>query len=368
MTFLFFALTTSLGIYTLFVLFFLSGLRRTKVNKKNITNWPTAAIVIAARNEETNLPNLFQDLAQLDYPKELLDIVIADDRSSDNTWSLIEHFSDQHTHVQGLQIKEKSSVMTPKKNALTKAIEQSRGLYILSTDADCRIPQSWVKSMVKALEDDIGIVVGSSCIDSSKHSSFIHYQLVDFLALVAANAGALGWGVCWSGTGQNLAYKRKLFSEIDGFNPVHDRISGDDIYLVQSIGKKYGSMFNCDPGSFIKTRPAASLRQFISQRIRWSSNSRFAAKTDLFFLFFLVNTFVLNSSILAGLFSTKTYEILPIVFGIKFVSDALVIFYGAVKLHLAVPSIIFILWSLVQPFYIPFIGLAGLVGRFKWKQ
>ena len=83
MNLLFFALTTSLGIYILFVLFFLTGLRRIKANEKNITSWPTVAIVIAARNEETNLPNIFQDLAQLDYPKELLDIVIVDDRSTE---------------------------------------------------------------------------------------------------------------------------------------------------------------------------------------------------------------------------------------------------------------------------------------------
>ena len=126
MNLLFFALTTSLGIYILFVLFFLTGLRRIKVNEKNITSWPTVAIVIAARNEETNLPNIFQDLAQLDYPKELLDIVIVDDRSTDNTWSLIKHFSDQHAHIHGVLIKEKSPAMTPKKYALTTAIEQSK--------------------------------------------------------------------------------------------------------------------------------------------------------------------------------------------------------------------------------------------------
>lgn len=367
MNLLFFTLTTSLGIYILFVLFFLTGLRRIKAKEKNITSWPTVAIVIAARNEETNLPNIFQDLAQLDYPKELLDIVIVDDRSTDNTWSLIKHFSDQHAHIHGVLIKEKSPAMTPKKYALTTAIEQSRGEYILSTDADCRIPQSWVKSMVKLLEEGVGITVGSSTIESSKYSSFIHYQLVDFLALVTANAGAMGWDFYWTGSGQNLAYKRKLFEEIDGFHPVRDRISGDDIYLVQSIGKKYGCTFNPDPGSFIKTSPSSSIRQFISQRIRWSSNSRFAAKTDLFFLLFLFNAFLMNSTILVGIFTPQLYSILPMVFGLKFVSDALVIFSGAAKLHLTFPSIIFILWSILQPFYIPFIGLAGLVGRFKWK-
>ncbi|HBN45279.1 MAG TPA: glycosyltransferase [Candidatus Marinimicrobia bacterium] len=367
MNFLFLALAASLGIYILFVLFFISGLRRINIINKEITTWPTVSVIIAARNEENNLPGIFQDLTQLDYPKELLNIVIVDDRSTDNTWSLITHFADQHAHIQGIQVKEKSAEMTPKKYALTQAVEQSTGEYILSTDADCRIPQGWAKSMVRVLENGAGIAIGSSAINTSRHTSFVHYQLVDFLALVTANAGAMGWGFCWTGSGQNLAYKRKHFTEIDGFNPVRKRVSGDDIYLVQSIGKKYGCAFNSDPHSFIKTKPVPSLKQFISQRIRWSSNSRFAAKTDLFFLFFLFNAFVMNTSLLTGLFFPHLYSLLPMVFGVKFMCDALVIFSGAAKLHLVFPSIIFMFWSIIQPFYIPFVGLAGLAGRFKWK-
>ena len=367
MSLLFYALAVSLGIYILFVLFFLTGLRRLKSNEKITTNWPAVAIVIAARNEEENLPKILQDLTQLDYPKQLLQIMVVDDRSTDKTWQLIEHFAELHSNIQGLRIEEKSTEMAPKKYALTKGIAQTDGKIILSTDADCRIPQGWVKSMVKALENGVGISVGSSRIDIQKPSSFTHYQLVDFLALTTANAGAMGWGFFWTGSGQNLAYKRKTFNDIDGFNPVRDRISGDDIYLVQSIGKRYGCTFNTDPDSFIKTKPLLSITEFMNQRIRWSSNSRLAAKTDLFFLFFLFNAFLLNSTLLVGIFIPLSYSILPAVFGVKFVCDALVIYSGASKLHLAFPSIIFIFWTILQPIYIPFIGLAGLANRFKWK-
>lgn len=367
MSFLFYALATSLGIYILFVLFFLTGLQRLKSSEKTIKNWPTVAIVIAARNEGENLPNILQDLTQLDYPEELLQIIIVDDRSTDSTWQLIEHSAELHTNIHGVRIEKKSTEMTPKKYALTQGIAQTDGEIILSTDADCRIPQGWVKSMVKSLENGVGISVGSSTIDIQKPSSFAHYQLVDFLALVTANAGAMGWGFCWTGSGQNLAYKRKLFDDIDGFNPVRERISGDDIYLVQSIGKHHGCIFNIDPNSFMKTKPLSSITEFLSQRIRWSSNSRLAAKIDLFFLFFLFNAFLLNSTLLVGIFNPLSYSILPMVFGVKFVCDALVVYSGAAKLHLVFPSVIFIFWTILQPLYIPFIGLAGLGNRFRWK-
>ncbi|MCH7612982.1 MAG: glycosyltransferase [Candidatus Marinimicrobia bacterium] len=367
MSYLFFVLFSSLGVYILFILFFLIGLRKLKSVPNKITDWPHVAVVVAARNEEQNLTNLLQDFSQLDYPTDKLDIVIVDDRSSDNTWSIIEHYSKQYRQIRGIQIRNMATKMTPKKYALTQAIEQSNSEYILSTDADCRIPPGWVKSMVSHLESGSGIVIGASAIESLNHSSFSHYQMIDFLALVSANAGASGWGFSWTGSGQNLAYKRSAFEKINGFYPVKDRVSGDDMYLVQAISKTHKCTFNSDAGSFIKARPVRSIIQFLNQRIRWSSNSRLAVKTDWFFLLFLFNAFLLNTAILSGSFVPGIQSHIPMVFGIKFVCDALVIFSGASMLHMFVPSIIFIIWSMLQPIYIPFIGISGLLGKFIWK-
>ena len=365
MNLLFLSLAFSLGIYLLFILFFLTGLKRipSVFSSENIT-WPKVSVIIAARNEENNIPLLIQDLHQLDYPSDRLEIVIADDRSNDNTWSLIKQAEENNECIKGIKI-EHLEDMTPKKHALTKGIEASSGEFILSTDADCRLPSGWVKSMVSALDEHNGIVIGASSVDAS--NSFGHYQLVDFLALVSANAGANGWGYSWTGTGQNIAYKRSCFNDIGGFNPVKDRVSGDDVYLVQSIGKRFGSRVNADPHSFVKTQPAHNINQFINQRIRWSSNSRFAAKVDLFFLFFLVNAFVLNTSFLLSIFQPLMHEILPMIFAVKFLGDALVIYAGASKFKTSFPSIMFILWSIIQPIYIPVIGLGGLIGRYSWK-
>jgi len=366
--YLLFALFGCLGVYILFVIVFLSGLRKQKPLSTELPIFPRVAIVVAARNEEQNITNLLEDFSHLDYPIDQLDIVIADDRSSDNTWSIIEDYSDQYSHIRGIHIQKESSDMTPKKYALTQAIGQSNSEYILSTDADCRIPRRWVKSMVCYLDSGSGIVVGASSIDDSDSTPFVHYQMIDFLALVAANAGASRWGFSWTGTGQNLAYKRSAFEEIDGFHPVKNRVSGDDMYLVQAISKNHKSTFNADAGSFVKTKAVSSIFTFLSQRIRWSSNSRMAAKTDRLFLLFLLNAFLLNTGILTGSFISTIQESVPMIFGIKFVCDALVIYSGAAILQLSVPTIMFIVWSLLQPIYIPIIGLAGLAGRFSWKR
>ena len=89
--------------------------------------------------------------------------------------------------------------MKQKKLELTTVIEKSKGEYILTTDAYCRIRRRLVNSIVNYLHGYVCIVVGSSSIDAQKNSSFYHYQLVDFLELVAENAGVIVGGFCWTG-------------------------------------------------------------------------------------------------------------------------------------------------------------------------
>ena len=187
----------SICAYLLFTLFFTAGLHRLRNN--SATNYlPGVSVVIAARNEADTLQELLNNLVQQDYPKEKLDITIVSDRSTDGTWNIIQDYSQLHPSVRGIKIEDTDPQMTPKKRALTYGIEKTNGEIIISTDGDCSVPTGWIRSMVDAFDDDTGIVVGRSKIDIRK-SSFLHfYQGIDFLGIMAANAGVIGWGLGWS--------------------------------------------------------------------------------------------------------------------------------------------------------------------------
>ena len=123
-------------LYAAFMIYFFIGLFRLKNNSfiKN-TDKPTVSIVIASRNEEGNIRDLLEDLSQQTYPKEKLQIIIADDRSTDKTWSIIQEYCDKYTNISSVKISDPSKTMSPKKYALTRAIEKSSGEIIISTDA-----------------------------------------------------------------------------------------------------------------------------------------------------------------------------------------------------------------------------------------
>lgn len=328
---------------------------------------PTVSVIVAARNEEANIGNLLEDLVKQSYSKNKLEVVVADDRSTDKTSEIIQNYSEKYSNVIKVYISELSDDMTPKKNALTKAIVKSTGDIIISTDADCRVPTNWVKSIVQQFDDKTGIVIGYSRIDVNNSSNFTNYQSIDFLALMSANAGSLGWGVPWTGSGQNIAYKRSDFDNINGFNPVADQVSGDDFYLVQAISNISQARFNANRDGFVTTKAMNSIQSFLSQRTRWASNTKKLFNSNFFFLIFLFLNLFVNTIIFCGLFFKSAWEYLPMIFGIKFLFDSVLIFYGSKLFNTQINVGVYLLWSFLQPFYTPILAVVSMIGKFRWK-
>ena len=351
------------GAYLAFILFIISGLFKHNLMPISSSNkLPTISVVIAARNEEKYLPDLIQDLIKQEYPLDKLEVIIVDDRSTDLTPEILKDAADNYAFIKTIRIQEPSQDMTPKKNALTKGIEAAVGEVIISTDADCRVGKLWVSSMAYSVINHNCISIGFSKIAGD--TFFEQYQKVDFLGIITANAGAGGWNQFWSGTGQNLAYYKNDFIAIDGFKPEKNKISGDDMYLVQSISKLKRAFIHIDPNSFTTTAAVKSIKDFLNQRIRWSSNSKTNAGHNPLFFGFLITAFLYNSFILFSMISGSFWLVS---FGIKFILDGLVILLGG-KLFETKPNFFaYCIWAMIQPIYIPAIGILGLMGTFTWK-
>ena len=255
--------------------------------------------------------------------------------------------------------------MASKKYALEKAIKESKGEIILATDADCRVSKHWAISMANLVNKTNKVVIGYSKI-KSKTTLINEIQKIDFLGIMASNGGLLTNGIICSGSGQNLAYKKEDFFKIGGFEPVKDKESGDDMYIVQAISKLKGAVFNYDENSFVSTSPKKTILGYINQRIRWSSNSKLTLFTSPLFFCFLLSAFIANINILVSLIISL--RITSILFFIKLLLEAIVLYIGS-KLFLTKFSILsYFYWSLTQPLYILLVGIGGLIGKFSWKK
>ena len=75
-------------IYLLFIGQLIYGCNRMKrFSKKEFTPKTSFTIVVPFRNEKENLPNLLHSISLLNYPKDLVEIILVDDDSNDS-WKM----------------------------------------------------------------------------------------------------------------------------------------------------------------------------------------------------------------------------------------------------------------------------------------
>jgi len=351
--------------YFTFVIIMILGLRKAQsVSPSN--SFPDVAVIVAARNEAHNLPDLMNDLLAQKYSGNYT-CIIADDRSIDDTWGIIHKFSKAHPQFKAVRIVEESSEMTGKKNALTQCIKNTTAPILIETDADCRMGPDWIRTMMDVFDEDTGVVAGFSSV--RERSVFAIYQALDFLGIMMTNAGMLAYGKAWSGSGQNLAFRRVHFTSIGGFTADPDQSIGDDFYLVQKISKLKGvkAAFSWNPKSFVTTAPADSVSEFYQQRKRWASDSRGLHRKDPLFFAFLVSAFVLNTALLLQILSLQATPLFLVIVAIKFCLELTILMIGLQKMDRISDAWVFLLYFLLQPIYIPIMAVAGLFGKVTWK-
>jgi len=200
--------------------------------------WPAVSIVIAARNEASNLLAYLPKVLEQDYPGQW-EVVLANDRSSDESEKILKRFQNQYKHLKVIHIEENAEVkLQGKKYALDKGIRHTRFDRLVFIDADCW-PNSdqWVRQMIQQCRDDHTIVLGIGQYVKKKNlmNSLIQYET--FLTANQYLSRALLKDP-YMGVGRNLSYSKKSYLEIGGFSAHEDVLSGDDDLFINEIGQR----------------------------------------------------------------------------------------------------------------------------------
>ena len=327
------------------------------------------SVVIVAHNEAQNLSRLMLGLLNQSYPKNLYEIIIADDDSSDNTEEIISGFESTEPLVTYIRVLGRENVLSPKKQAMEKAILASQGEIILTTDADCIVPPTWIERMVEAFTDDVSMVAGYSRTllpDWDKASLLHKYEHFDFAATYMVLGGGYTIGRSWACIGQNLGYTRAAFDAVGGFEPIKHLISGDDVNLMQLMRRQgHKIIFNFDPRSFVFTYPIPSWKRLINQRSRWASNMKYQLKFNPEFFFILLSmgmmywggTFLLLFNWQLGLG----------IFAFRVLIENIMISYS--RGHFGVTSkmcLFYPVWLVIQTFFLVFTMILGQFNLFIW--
>jgi glycosyltransferase involved in cell wall biosynthesis len=358
--------------YTILIGIITVGWYRTEVIQKTYPDSSTTvSIVLAARNEEQNIGALLQDLIGQEYPKELLEIIVVDDHSDDYT-SLVAGKFNTPSGIPVRVFKLQDFRVTGKKAALDFGIRQAKGKLIMSTDADCRVQQSWVRTIAGYYEENKPAMILAPVQFERGFGLFGMFQELEFMSLIATTAGSAKIGIPLMANGANLAYSKEAYLATGGFSENMRYPSGDDVFLMSAIKKKYGGsavQFLKSQAAVVTTRPEKRLKDFFNQRIRWVSKSRgykdipilisssLVLFTNILFLLLMVQVcFHPNKPFVVILFYIFKLMIdLPVMIGISR-------FQGRQNLIWLFPIL-----EVINAVYISVIGFIGNRKTFTWK-
>lgn len=328
------------------------------------------SVLIAARNEEDNITRTLDCIVNQDFPKELLQIIVVDDHSTDNTAAIVASYASRGVTL--LQLNEGDKLNSYKKLAISRAIAQASGEIIVTTDADCRMGTNWLRTVVSYFEETGAYMVSSPVAYSEEKSCFERLQTLEFLYLIGLGAAGIGNKNPTTCNGANLAYRRDLFYEMGGFNGIDNLASGDDELFLHKVAEKYAEKieFCKSKDAIVYTDAKATLSGFISQRRRWASKS--TKYRDKRVVWLGVSIWLFNLSLIAGLIQfiidlPNVNVLFLVAFGMKVLAELAFIYplCGLVNRRALLVNLFPL--SFIHAVYLVYIGVAGNVGKYDWK-
>lgn len=338
-----------------------------KSRSKDVTT--SVSILIAARNEADKIEKTILDILNQDYPSDLFELIIVDDNSTDRTAEIISSYSGRGVKL--IQLNENEKLNSYKKKAISEAIQLADGELIVTTDADCQMGSSWLKTIVSFYESGNYKMVSSPVMFFEEKNAFEEIQTLEFLFLIGLGAAGIGNKMASTCNGANLAYRKDVFIDLKGFQGIDDLASGDDELFLHKVASAHpdGIGFCKSRDAIVYTHSKPNLSEFIQQRKRWASKStRYKNKSIvllgvsvwLFNLMFLIN-------LAGGFFDSQLWRIGLYCLAVKALIEFIFLysvcsFAGRKRLLLYIP-----ISTIIHTIYIVYIGIAGNSGKYNWK-
>ena len=374
-----FACCVLLGAFTVFyVLFLLSIIRgirivhdahiATPALMEELSSLPFVTILLPVRNEEKHIRACLHSLLAQQYPDDRFEIIVLDDASEDATTTLVELSMREDSRVRLLTIQRNDG--GGKKVLISRGVAEARGEIIVTTDADCTHDARWLLTLVRSFDEQIEFLSAPVIFHTTK--SFLQKLIaLEFLGLVGVGAGFIGIGYPKLCNGANIAFRKRAFDLVCGYDSDDTCSSGDDEFLMQKIFRQRGGVaFNANKEAIVITEAPQSLREFFEQRKRWASKGLYYR--DAKFVAFLLSLFLYFTLMLLSPFLVWSVDwgmLCCLLFLlVKWISDYAVLIAAARLLR---QRFTFSHFIIAEIFHIPYIVLVSILGSltsFTWKD
>lgn len=223
---------------------------------------PFVTVMIPAHNEETVITNTVGNILQMNYSN--FDVIVIDDRSTDNTASVIKNLEQKYEKVTAL-IRSKDAF--PGKSAvLNDAFKIAKGEAILVFDADATVEPDFLSKLIPYLEPkDVGAVQARKVIRNKNQNLLTRCQNNEYTMDTHFQVGrdSVKGAVELRGNGELI--KRQALEDINGWN---NYTIVDDLDMSTRLHIKGWDVRFC-PEAIVYEEGIAYIRPLYRQRRRW---------------------------------------------------------------------------------------------------
>ena len=363
-----FALTIVIQLTYYLVVYVRVALRKEKAKTSPQNDSPPVSVIICARNEEEHLRQNLKLTLEQDYLS--YEVIVVNDCSEDDTEQVLMEFKQKYPHLRSTIIKKDGSFLNSRKFAAAMGVKAAQHEWLLFTGADCR-PESpqWITSMSKYFVEGKGIVLGYGGYLPQKGylNKWIRYD--SFFAALQYLGFAM-MGKAYTGVGRNLAYRKSLFFEHNGFAKHAHVASGDDGLFVNQASDGHNVAVMYDKNAHTRALPTKSFKDWLWLKKKISNTGKYFKNCNFFRLTLEpVSRLLMWASFCVLLFMSQYWHYILILFMLRMIVFMSVIGLAARRLN--EPAVLqhAVIFDLLMPFINFYVFLLSRISskQNKWK-
>ena len=338
---------------------------------KNMKPSLKVSIIVSARNEEKNIAKCLNSLINQNYESNDFEIIVIDDFSEDRTVEIVLEFKKVRLLKLNDNLEANYKNIANKKRAISLGVKNSKNEIIITVDADCFYKKDWLNYFAQYYLKHKSKMITAPVAFVSKNTFISDFLELDLISLMGITAATIKDNKPTMVNGANLLFEKKVFLEVEAYKGNENIASGDDVFLMQKIHAKYNSSI-----SFLKSREAIAFtnapftfKEFLNQRIRWTSKSVVFA--DFHVKLSLLLNYLFYFSLFSNLFILSFFSLKFLIFGVlifllKYFIDrrffkSLFLFFNTQNFKTL------LLIELLHIVYIFMLGLFSIYGKYSWK-
>jgi cellulose synthase/poly-beta-1,6-N-acetylglucosamine synthase-like glycosyltransferase len=238
---------------------YLIGRRNRRTPALTPEQLPKVTLIVPAYNEEACLPNKIDNLREIDYPPEKLEIVFVSDGSTDQTNHILASLLEPKAEI--VLLPERKG----KSEALNVAVSHAHHDILVFSDASTLFARDAIRKLVRHFHDSsVGVVCGALEFErtaESRGTEGVYWKYESMVRLMEARLGAT-----LTASGAIYALRREAYAPLAPETIIED-------FLVPIGARKRGYRVVYDPEAIATDFAAASVAGEFTRRVRLAVGS-----------------------------------------------------------------------------------------------